>query len=382
MRRKNLYDFAVIGLGAVGASTCYHLSAYGAKVIGFDRFHPPHKMGSSHGETRITRLAVGEGEDYIALVKRSHKIWDMLEKKTGVTLRQETGGILMDSGLRPWEKHGSQGFLDRTLRFAQNNEIEHRLVDSESVKENFPNLLLEPEGRAYFESEAGYLYPEKCIAVQLNLSKIAGANLFYDTPVERIDYSNPEFLGIHTAKGDFLARKVLISSGGWIKDFLPEAQANQFKICRQVLYWLEVEYKSHWPSYPVFMWGFGPQPEDFIYGFPSLDNKSIKVATESFVDDQHPDRLERNVTEAEQEEFLQTKVRPRLKGITGKVLKSEVCFYTVTSDARFVMDHHPSHPGVLWISACSGHGFKHSAALGEHMAERLLGKKPTVEFLA
>ena len=53
-------DFVVVGLGAMGSAVLYQLAKRGADVIGVDRFAPPHQMGSSHGETRITRQAVGE----------------------------------------------------------------------------------------------------------------------------------------------------------------------------------------------------------------------------------------------------------------------------------------------------------------------------------
>ena len=69
------FDAIVIGLGAMGSAALYQLAKRGARVAGFDRFSPPHDQGSSHGDTRITRLAIGEGEHYTPLVKRSHEIW-------------------------------------------------------------------------------------------------------------------------------------------------------------------------------------------------------------------------------------------------------------------------------------------------------------------
>ncbi len=117
------YDFVVIGLGAVGAAALYQLSKRGKRVLGIDRFDPPHGMGSSHGETRITRLAVGEGEDYIALAKRSHEIWGELETEAGERLMTTTSGLLMDSGIEAWGKHGSKSFWDQTVAFAKKHGI-------------------------------------------------------------------------------------------------------------------------------------------------------------------------------------------------------------------------------------------------------------------
>ena len=76
-------DVVVVGLGAVGSATTYQLAKAGVSVVGIDRFSPPHAQGSSHGETRITRLAVGEGAEYVPLVRRSHELWREIEAGTG-----------------------------------------------------------------------------------------------------------------------------------------------------------------------------------------------------------------------------------------------------------------------------------------------------------
>ena len=85
-------DVVVVGLGAVGSATCHHLARRGARVVGIDRFAPPHDHGSSHGLSRVTRLAVGEGEAYVPLALRSHELWRELEAQTGESIYRPTGG--------------------------------------------------------------------------------------------------------------------------------------------------------------------------------------------------------------------------------------------------------------------------------------------------
>jgi sarcosine oxidase len=104
------------------------------------------------------------------------------------------------------------------------------------------------------------------------------------------------------------------------------------------------------------------------------------MASESFIDSKHPDLLNRTVTEQEQLDFWNNKVQGRVLGFSGKFRKSEVCFYTVTQDARFKVDFLEGFDDVLMASACSGHGFKHSAALGEHLVQRLFGEDLTVNL--
>lgn len=367
------YDVVVIGLGAVGSAALYQLSKSGKRILGIDRYSPPHTLGSSHGESRITRLAVGEGEDYVDLAKRSHQVWREIEAESGVEIMTTTSGILMDSGVNPWSKHGSEGFWDRTVAYAKKKNIDHEILSAGMLKARFPAFQLESNSKVYLEKEAGFLRPELAIQTQLDLAKKNGAAILVNTPVLEL-LENEGLLTIRTANQTIEAENVILSAGGWIHDFLPKAERTKFKICRQVLHWLEIDPDfDSWIDYPVWMWGFGAQAEDFIYGFPSLDGKTIKMASESFVDSIHPNLLQREVSPEEQEFFWREKVAGKILGLRPNFIKSLVCFYTVTEDARFVVGPLDSLPNVTLVSACSGHGFKHSAALGEQLAKNLIG---------
>lgn len=375
---ESKYDVAVVGLGAVGSATLFQLSKRGISAIGIDQFDPPHSYGSSHGESRITRLAVGEGSDYVNLAKRSHQIWEEIFTATGLQLYFPIGGILIDSGVEAWEKHGTKSFLDQTISYANAFGIKHELADSVMIQEKFPQFLVEKTAKAYLEKATGYLLPELAIATQIQLAKDSGATVVTNTKVQSIRKTS-KGIELNLGDGKIVAQKIILTVGGWIKDFLPSSEYENFKICRQVLHWLELDHEADlWKDSPVFMWGFGPRPEDFLYGFPSLDGETVKMASESFIDSGHPDLLDRIVTSEEQLDFYEHKVKGRLKGFTGKVRKSEVCFYTVTPDARFKILFLDDTDEILMASACSGHGFKHSPALGEHLVQKLLREDLTI----
>lgn len=378
---QNHFDIAIIGLGALGASTLWHLSKSGKKILGIDQFSPPHTMGSSHGETRITRLAVGEGLDFIPIVKRSHEIWREIENTSGNRIMTTTGGLLFDSGGKTWSKHGSEGFFQRTVKFAQKSNIPHEVFDSKELKKRFSEFNLEETGTVYFEPSAGFLRPELAISTQLRMAEQNKAIIKTHTKVYSIKPIPGGGVYIETNQGEFEAGRVVVSAGAWIKDFLPDFAKTNFKICRQILHWIPIE-GNHFQmgNTPVFMWGFGEGAEDFIYGFPSLDGNSIKVASESFVERNDPDTISREVSELEQVEFLKTKINGRLNHIEKQVLESKVCLYTVTNDSYFVVDEMPDFPEVLIASACSGHGFKHSAGLGEAISDTLLGCGPKIDL--
>lgn len=372
---RNVFDIAVIGLGALGASTLWQLSKSGKNILGIDQFAPPHTMGSSHGETRITRLAVGEGMDFVPVVMRSHEIWKEIETLTGKEIMTTTGGLLFDSGGKSWSKHGSEGFFKRTVNFAKEAGIDHEVFDATELKKRFSEFNLEESGTVYYEPSAGFLRPELAISTQLQLAENNGAVIKTHTKVMGIAPLPNGGVLIKTNQGEFEAGRAVISAGPWVKDFLPPQEKSHFKICRQVLHWLPVKNHAYaLGKTPVYMWGFGEGAEDFIYGFPSLDGQTVKMASESFVERHHPDTLSREVSLEEQQQFLEEKIAGRFNGLKKEVFHSKVCIYTVTPDAYFVVDEMPDFPEVLIASACSGHGFKHSAGLGETIANKLLEK--------
>src|SRR5678816_67379 len=112
------YDVIVLGLGAAGSATLLQLARRGIRVLGLDRHVPPHEHGSSHGETRITRLAIGEGAHYTPLAVRSHEIWREIERETGADLMTTTGGLIISSTRRRSHIH-VEGFFDNTVAAAR-----------------------------------------------------------------------------------------------------------------------------------------------------------------------------------------------------------------------------------------------------------------------
>src|SRR5260370_31829511 len=90
-----MFDVIVVGLGAMGSASAFHLSQRGQKVLGLDRFRPPHAFGSSHGRTRIIREAYFEHPLYVPLVQRAYLLWRELEGAAGRRLLLPTGGFVI-----------------------------------------------------------------------------------------------------------------------------------------------------------------------------------------------------------------------------------------------------------------------------------------------
>jgi sarcosine oxidase len=97
----------------------------------------------------------------------------------------------------------------------------------------------------------------------------------------------------------------------------------------------------------------------------------VKIATEQFDEATTPQAVRREVDAGEARDLFDAKIARGFPGLTGRCLASVACLYTLTADFGFVIEPHPVFPRVLVASPCSGHGFKHSAAIGEAIATRL-----------
>ena len=104
------------------------------------------------------------------------------------------------------------------------------------------------------------------------------------------------------------------------------------------------------------------------------EHAGVKVATEQVLLTSTPEDIDRVVAPEESMAMHQVHVAGRLRGVSEDVVHATTCLYTATPDGRFVVDKHPELDHVTLVSACSGHGFKHSAGLGEAVAAELLGQ--------
>lgn len=161
----------------------------------------------------------------------------------------------------------------------------------------------------------------------------------------------------------------MLTAGPWLPVLAGGNLPAVAKVYRQTLHWFTADESSFAPGrFPVFIWMHGAHEEDYFYGFPALPGSSaIKVASERCADPADPDSVSRDVTDAESAQIFERHVLGRLRGVTQMVIRSAACLYTVTTDAGFILDVLPAHPNVIAASACSGHGFKHSAAVGERL---------------
>lgn len=375
------YDVAVIGLGAAGAATLYQLAGRGIRAVGIDRYSPPHELGSTHGETRITRQAIGEGVAYVPLALRSHEIWRQLEAETGEKLLTQSGCLII--GRMDEEANGPirSSFLATTQGVAKTFGIDHEILGPADIQHRYPQFTPESGEMGYFEPGGGYLSPERCVAAQLVRANEMGASIWRDTSVLSLT-SEEGAVRIVTDKGSILAERVVVAAGAWAPALLGAPFDRLLIPRRQVMHWFEIEsgMVRSWNESPVFIWAPGSDPKDFFYGFPSLPGTNlVKTAGEQYDEATTPETINRHVELSETQAMYRDHLAGRVQGLKPVGVKAITCFYTVTPDSDFLIDHHPDSDRILVASPCSGHGFKHSAALGELVAQILADGESTID---
>lgn len=367
-------DVVVIGLGAVGSAAVYQLARRGAKVMGIDRHSPPHALGSSHGDTRITRLAIGEGAHYTPLVLRANEIWSEIESQTGEDLHVVTGMLVVSSDRRRATTHVAN-FFENTLEAALRFGIAHERLDAPAIRKRFPPFAVRDNEVGYYEPGAGYLRPEACIAAQLRLAEDHGATLLRGERVIALE-GGPGCVTVVTERGRHEAGQAIVAAGPWVQEFLPPALAPHFTVTRQALFWFDVDppvARFTAPGFPVWIWEL-QDASHVIYGFPAIDGPhgGVKVATEQYAESTTAEAAAREVSAAEARRMHEELVAGCFPGISPRCLKAAACLYTATPDFHFAIGRHPDLPAAIIASPCSGHGFKHSAAVGEALAELAL----------
>ena len=272
-------DVIIVGLGAMGSATIYQLAKRGVTVIGIDRFSPPHVLGSTHGDTRITRQATGEGEEYVPIVLRSHEIWREIETETATDLFTACGGLILKADSMTSRQHGADDFFKATVDVAVKFRIEHEIISADEVRSCFPQFHLDEGHQGYYEPGAGFVRPEAAVTAQLQLASRHGARIQRNERVLRID-ATTNGVTVRTDKATYAADKAVIAAGPWVGRLAGSADiARLCTVYRQVLHWFDLDRSAESltsDQMPVFVWAFGP--ETTIYFTDSRPLTALTVA--------------------------------------------------------------------------------------------------------
>ncbi|QGJ72008.1 N-methyl-L-tryptophan oxidase [Planctomycetales bacterium 10988] len=367
------FDCIVCGCGGVGSSVLYHLARQKVKVLGLDPFPPGHRFGSTHGHTRVIRLAYMEHPDYVPLLKRAYDLWHEFEEESGASLYEETGVLQVGPA------DGS--VIPGILKSAEEHDLEVEQIDAEGLVERFPGFVLEPKMKAIFERRAGFLHAKRAWQLQTQLAQQEKAQLSIGEHFKTWTQEGKNIV-VETSQRKVATSRLLLSLGPWIPRWAP-SHFPRLTITRQTSFW----YCGHGPYYhmeaeaPVFLY---ETPEGVFYGLPHQEPWGVKVARHSLgTPIQHPQEAENSV-DPEEESQVRSFLKRYLPKMDHTLRRHEVCRYTNTPDGHFVIDQHPEAAGVFFLAGLSGHGFKFAPVLGEQISLWMLEGRPklSLDFLS
>jgi len=361
------YDVIVLGVGGFGSAACDHLAKRGVSVAGLEQFAIGHDRGSSHGDTRIIRLAYFEHPDYVPLLQRAYSLWDELSEAAGAELYRRTQLLL--AGPEAGET------ITGALRAAERHGLTVESLSAAEARRRFPGLNVPDEHAVVLEPEAGFLWVERCVQAHAAMARQAGAELFEHCPIRAI-HCEPQCVRVDTDTETFEAARLVVTAGAWTGRLLADL-GWPLTVVRKFVGWFATTPGAYHINggYPVY---YFEQPNGAFYGFPSLDGQTIKVAEhlsgEPVANPSHVDREAR----ADDVALLTPFIESVLPQATTQLVRHSVCLYTHTPDHHFLVDRHPEWPHVTIAAGFSGHGFKFTSVLGEALAELCLDGATTL----
>jgi sarcosine oxidase len=351
----------IVGAGAMGSAAAYHLARRGEPVVLIEQFPIGHDRGSSHGLARITRHSYADPR-YSRLMLQAFRAWRELEADACQTLYVRTGGVTLCP----------QG-IDYVSRIASNLEaidVSYQRLTGRELNRAIPAFGVADDIDVVFEPDAGMLSAARAVGLQVALARrLGGAStrVLDNTPVRRIDLDGDRPV-IVTDTDEFVADRLIVSAGAWLKRLLPEFPVPLRVTRQQVLYFRP---KDPAPfqigRLPVFIFK-GFDELDAFYGMPEFQGLGVKVARHGGPEFD-PDVEDREVGE-EYRAIVRDFCRRTLPALADAPIDlTETCLYTVAPDEKFEVDFYQGRSDVIVASPCTGHGFKFSCLIGRVLAD-------------
>ncbi len=355
----NTYDVIVVGVGGMGAAACWQLARRGQRVLGLERFDIPHAHGSSHGVTRIIRLAYYESPHYVPLLRRAFELWGEASQTFGEPLLVTTGSF--DAG-----PAGSEVFKG-SLESCRIHGLAHEVMTGAEVNARHPGYRLPDDFAAVFQPDGGFVLSERAIVGHVTMAMAAGAEIHGREKVLEWSPIGGGGVRVVTTRGEYEAGRLVLSPGAWIGDLVP-ALAPIAVPERQVLGWFEPERPADFApgAFPVLNLLV---EEGRYYLLPVYGVPGLKIGLYHHLEERgHADDISREIT-AEDEAVLRRCISRYFPGANGPVMSLHACMFTNTPDEHFIIDTLPNHPEVVVASPCSGHGYKFASVVGEIIAD-------------
>lgn len=364
MRPHN--SVVVAGLGVLGATASWILADRGLRVVGLDRFRPPHDRGSTHGTTRVIREGIFEGPWYVPLVRRAWDGWSRLEEVSGRTLLRPYPALMAG------DPEGA--LVTGTLRTVRTHAVRHRRLEPDGIRREFPGIAPDPRMEGVVEERAGTLTPPACVAAALDQARLHGAEFRFETPLLGWEVEGDEVV-VRVPGEELMADALVLAAGPWMTGLMGPDAYLPLDVVRQVTHRFEAagDGAAH---RTITIWEYAPGR--YFYTVP--EEGALKAAIHYGGEPVEPDKVRRTVDPSEVEGVRELLDR-FVPGAAGEHLDSAVCLYTNTRDHHFAVGPFPGDPGgpaagrVFVLGGGSGHAFKFAPALADFVADLVEGRE-------
>jgi len=341
------FDVVVVGGGAMGSATAWQLARRGRSVALLEQFGPAHDRGSSHGATRIFRLAYRD-PTYVRLAVEALRCWRELESDAGETLLEQSGQL----------DHGAPLAIEQIALHLSRAGFTAELLGPDRAADRWPGMRF--DRAVVYSPDGGLVYADRTVAALQRRAGELGAEIRFDEPVVNIDVG-ADGVEVHTASRTLRAPVVVAASGSWIRDVVPATiELTEFTVTEETpAHYLPRDPSLRWPSFLHHMDDDAAELAFGAYGLESpgtgvkvgVDHASVEVVTE-YVRAWHP-------------------------GLVPDPVTSTTCLFTSTPDEHFIVERHGP---IVVCSPCSGHGFKFTPVIGELVADLCDGDEPRYRF--
>ncbi|MGH2532526.1 MAG: N-methyl-L-tryptophan oxidase [Thermomicrobiales bacterium] len=351
------FSTIVIGGGTMGSGAAWELGKRGEKALVLEQFGHVHAMGSHGGLTRIIRHAYAEGADYIPLVRRADDLWVALEEAAGVKVLHRVGGLELAVP--------GHGHAERARDNAALHGVAFEWLDAAELMRRWPVYRVPEDWAAGYGPDSGFIDVERGLRALAARARAHGIEIREHEPV-RSWGATDSGAWVETDQGRYTADRLIVTAGAWAGQMLADLGL-PLTVRRKTIHWVEVaQPESFAPErFPVFI---ADSAAGELYGLPIFGRDGLKIGRHDGGDVTTPETVDREVAPKEAAGALGP-ARQIFPAITGKVLSSAVCLYTLTPDGDFVIDRHPAWPHVVIAAGFSGHGFKFAPAIGEHLVD-------------
>lgn len=355
---------AVVGAGAFGGWTAWHLLEGGAEVTLIDAWGPGNPRSSSGGESRVIRAIYGGDEIYTRMVRRAYSLWDGFDAEVDEALYTPTGAL--------WMVRDDDRYVRKSLPILDRHGFAVDELSLTNAAARWPQIDFAGIRKVYLEREAGALSARRCCISMRNRLLRAGAT-WRTARAQPGAIEAGRLRSLRLADGgDLEADAFVFACGPWLGQLFPEAVGERVRPTRQeVFYFGPPAGNDDWSPKHMPVWiDFG---ERVLYGLPDVHGRGFKFADDTRGPSVEPTSLDRTPSAeglARARDYLATRF-PALAA--APLVESRVCQYENSPDGHLILDRHPQAEN-LWIAGGgSGHGFKLAPAVGEMMATAVLG---------